>query len=253
VRIGIMQPYFFPYLGYYSLIKNTDKFVLLDSVQYIRHGWINRNRILKPGDGWQYITVPLKKKGLSTLISDMEIDDRQDWKNRILRQLAHYSSRAPFYREALSLVESCLDIQTGSIVDLNAYVLTKTCRYLHIPANFDVFSKIGMSLGAMNGPGDWALKISKKLQADEYCNPVGGKDLFDVDQFEKNGIKITFLQNNLRSYNQGRNGFEAGLSIIDVLMFNDVEAVRYLIDDIFLEQPDNRQLFCPTKQETDEA
>lgn len=250
MRIGIMQPYFFPYLGYYSLIKRTDKFILLDSVQHIRHGWINRNRILKPGEGWQYIMVPLKKKGLETLIGDMEIDERQDWKNRILKQLEHYKSKAPFYRDTLALVESCLELHTRSIVDLNEHVLKRTCDHLHIRANFDVFSKMGLSLGAVNRPGDWALEISKKLRAEEYCNPIGGKGIFEIDQFEKNGIKIKFLHNNLRLYNQRRDRFEAGLSIIDVLMFNNVEATRYLLDDLFLEEPGSRELSGPADQET---
>jgi hypothetical protein len=249
VRIGIMQPYFFPYLGYFSLIKKTDKFIFLDGVQYIRHGWINRNRILKPEQGWQYITVPLIKNGLGTLISDMEIDNRKDWKGRILRQLEHYKSKAPFYRDTLSLVESCLSLETRSIVDLNEHILKEICRYLHIPADFGVFSKMDLQLETIQRPGDWALEISRSVEAEEYVNPIGGKGIFEIDQFEKNGIRLRFLLNNLRSYKQRRDRFEPGLSIIDVLMFNDIEATRHLIDDILMEEPERSRLPCPMKQE----
>ena len=74
MRLGIMQPYFFPYIGYMSLIKNTDLFILFDDVQFIRHGWIERNRILKPSGGWQYIAVPLEKHHRDTLIKEIRIN-----------------------------------------------------------------------------------------------------------------------------------------------------------------------------------
>ena len=86
-KIGIMQPYFFPYLGYISLIKHTDEFMLFDPVQFIRHGWIERNRILKPGEGWQYIQVPLQKHSLTTDIKDIKIDNTQNWRVKLLSQL----------------------------------------------------------------------------------------------------------------------------------------------------------------------
>src|SRR5690606_17982699 len=90
-KIGIMQPYFFPYLGYISLIKHTDKFILLDTVQFIRKGWIERNRILKQKEGWLYIQVPLKKEnGRSTLIKDCKLDNSKPWKDKILAQFQIY-------------------------------------------------------------------------------------------------------------------------------------------------------------------
>lgn len=77
MKLGIMQPYFLPYLGYISLIKNTDKFILFDTVQFIRHGWIERNRILKQTGGWQYIQIPLEKKQMSTVIKDVKINNKE--------------------------------------------------------------------------------------------------------------------------------------------------------------------------------
>ena len=97
MKLGIMQPYFFPYIGYFSLIKHTDDFILLDTVQFIRHGWIERNRILKPSDGWQYIMVPLKKHSRETLIKNIEINNEQQWKEKILAQLQHYKKQAPYF------------------------------------------------------------------------------------------------------------------------------------------------------------
>ena len=244
MRSGIMQPYFFPYLGYYSLIRNTDRFILLDGVQYIRHGWINRNRILKPGGGWQYIIVPLKKKRFGTLIGDMEIGDEENWASQVLRQLNHYKIKAPFYKNTLSLVESCLDIETRSVVELNENILKKTCDYLGMQVNLEVFSKMRLPIPPIERPGDWALEISKALQAREYYNPIGGKEIFEPDRFRRNGINLKFVKNNLQPYKQKRAEFEPGMSIIDVLMFNDIETTLHLIDNISVEELGDSELPC---------
>ena len=97
MRLGIMQPYFMPYLGYFSLIKNTDEFILFDTVQFIRHGWIERNRILKPSGGWQYFQVPIiKENGRETVIKNVRINNSENWKSKILAQLQHYKKKAPY-------------------------------------------------------------------------------------------------------------------------------------------------------------
>ena len=106
MKVGIMQPYFFPYSGYFSLIKATETFILLDEVQFIRHGWIERNRILKPNEGWQYIHCPIEKHSRETRIRDIEIRNQENWKNKILAQLIHYKKKAPYYNEVISLLET---------------------------------------------------------------------------------------------------------------------------------------------------
>ena len=73
VRLGIMQPYFFPYLGYFDLINRTDRWIVFDTAQYIRHGWVNRNRILHSDSEWQYILVPLKKHSRKAAIKDIAV------------------------------------------------------------------------------------------------------------------------------------------------------------------------------------
>jgi hypothetical protein len=231
--LAIMQPYFFPYLGYYSLIKKSDQFILFDTVQFIRHGWIERNRILKPAEGWQYIAVPLVKKPISTPIRDMEIKNNEDWKGKLIRQLEHYKKKAPFYRETLRVIEDSLSIDTNSIVKLNKNILKNTCEYLEIPLSISVFSEINLIIEEVTHAGEWAFNITKSLNGKEYINPTGGIDIFNRKQFSDNGIALNFLGNNLSTYNQRRGVFEAGLSIIDVMMFNDPVAICKLIDDIY--------------------
>ncbi len=96
MRLGIMQPYFFPYIGYFDLIHQSDRWVVFDTVQFIRHGWVNRNRILHPYDGWQYIALPTRKHAQKTDIKDVLIADREQAFNKILGQLQHYKKKAPF-------------------------------------------------------------------------------------------------------------------------------------------------------------
>lgn len=230
MKLGIMQPYFFPYLGYFSLIKNTDQWIVLDTVQYIRHGWINRNRILKLNGGWQYIGIPLKKHSRNTLIKNIKISKNGGWKEKIFEQLKYYE-KAPYYNQVVELLKECFNYKTDSIVKFNTYSLKKICEYLNIKFNYEIFSEMDLKIGKINGPGDWALEISKTLKANEYINPPGGEKIFDKKKFEEVGIKLNFLKINLKEYSQEYKIFEPGLSIIDVMMFNLPETINKMLSD----------------------
>jgi hypothetical protein len=119
MKVAIMQPYFMPYIGYISLIKHTDRFILFDKVQFIRHGWIERNRILKQNQGWLYIQVPLKKFSRETSIHNIVINNTQDWKNKIKSQLQVYKKSAPYYYKVIKLVDEIFIFEYDSIVVLN--------------------------------------------------------------------------------------------------------------------------------------
>lgn len=231
MKLGIMQPYFFPYVGYFSLIKHTDRWIVFDEVQFIRHGWIERNRILKPVEGWQYIGVPLKKHSRNTKIKDIEIRNDEDWKNKLLRQVEHYK-KAPYYSPTVELINESLSVETDSIAALNVRILKTICRYLSVSFNYDIFSEMNLEIEPVGHAGEWALNISKSLKAAEYTNPIGRIEIFDPQQFEDAGINLRFQKNNLPSYNQRRGKFEAGLSIIDALMFNSPEQINAMIDDV---------------------
>ena len=111
MKLALMQPYFFPYLGYFDIINSVDKWVVFDNAQYIRRGWIHRNRILHPRKGWQYIVVPIKKHSHKTVIKDIMIDNEQNWKRKIIRKLQHYKKKAPYFDETIAFVEDCLAIE----------------------------------------------------------------------------------------------------------------------------------------------
>ncbi len=230
MRLGIMQPYFLPYIGYISLIKHTDSFILLDEVQFIRHGWIERNRILKQTGGWQYISVPLNSHSQKTSIKEITINNSVAWKKRIIDQIGHYN-KAPFYYQVKELLEDVLREEVDDIVTLNHITLTKICKYLEINTPIYIFSAMGMKLDKLNEPDDWALAICKNIgNVTEYWNPPGGKSFFQVSKYIDAGIEVKFQQMTLLPYRQKSDDFISGLSIIDVMMFNDIETIHKMLD-----------------------
>lgn len=233
MKLGIMQPYFFPYLGYFSLIKYTDQWVVFDTVQYIERGWMNRNRIIHPNKPEDlYINIPLQSHSRDILIKDVLISNNEKYKDKILAQLyASYKKRAKYFDKVYSLVENVLDYKTEKLVDLNIYGMKKVTEYLNIPFNFAVFSDMNLVIDDVHDAGEWALNISKALGADEYVNPPGGIDLFDRNKFANSGIKLSFLKANLQPYAQKKPRFFEGLSIIDVMMFNNKQKINEMLDD----------------------
>jgi hypothetical protein len=231
MSLGIMQPYFFPYLGYISLIKHVDDFILFDEVQFIRHGWIERNRILKPTDGWQYIRVPLENHIRETKIKKILIDNNQNWKGKINAQLQHYKKVSPFFQEVMGLLEELFDKYYFDITSLNEAALNKICKYLNIDTPIKIFSKMSLQIEPVNAPDEWALNICKALNYDEYWNPPGGKEFFDKNKYAENQIKLCFHKSILQAYDQKRTKFEPGLSILDVMMFNAPDKINQMLDD----------------------
>lgn len=236
MRLGIMQPYFLPWIGYFSLIESTDQFVIFDPVQYIRHGWINRNRILKPGLAEpQYIQIPLAKHARQTVIRDVTLSPNHDWKSRIFSQITHYKNRAPFYDQTRKILQNCFDVETASIVELNVHCLQTICSALEIPFHPTLHGDIDTEIEPANHASEWALHIADALGASSYINPNGGREFLFPEPFASRGIELKFLTNDLQPYPQRNAQFVPGLSIVDVLMFNDLDQTRKQITQYSLD------------------
>lgn len=231
MTVAIMQPYFFPYIGYFQLIQAADRFILFNDVQYIRHGWINRNRILKPGGGIQYILMPLAAHARETLIKDIAVADADNNKEKVLRQIEHYKKSAPFYKDVRALLGDCFITSESNITEMNAGYLKAVCDYIGVPYKIEISSQMNFNYTQVNDAGEWALRMSEQLQATTYINPPGGKNLFDKAKFEQSNVRLQFLQPALKEYDQRRETFEPGLSIIDVMMFNGPAAIKDLLTD----------------------
>jgi hypothetical protein len=232
MKLGVMQPYFFPYLGYFDLINSVDRWIVADSVQYMRHGWVNRNRILRPGGGWQYIGVPLRKHALSTPIRDVLVCDDEDWRTTIRRRLDLYRKHAPFFRPTLEWVESALARREPGLSRLNTALLADACAALGIPFAWEYLSEMNLDLGPIEGPADWALRISQAVGASEYVNPPGGVELYDPAVFARHGIRLRLKPLVDFHYGCGPFAFEPHLSIVDVLMWSDPREVKRYLDSV---------------------
>jgi len=223
MRLAIMQPYLFPYVGHFSLIAAADEWVVFDITQYTPRSWMNRNRILHPSRGWKWVTVPLANGSIHIRTEQAEILDPASALTSILAQLGHYR-RAPYYEPVCDLVR---DAFTGdrSLVRLNVRALAAVCRYVGLPFRYRVCSDLALDMPVGLGPGEWAPQICARLNASAYLNPIGGQHLFDPASFAERSIALEFLEASPFTYSTGSFGFEPGMSVLDALMWNPPEAV----------------------------
>lgn len=230
--IGAMQPYFFPYLGYFDLINRTDRWIVFDTPQYMREGWVNRNRILHSHEGWQYIVVPLKKHGRETPINQVEAVEFPDWRRKIINQFTHYRGRAPYYRETIELLEECFAGQETNLSRLNVHCLGIVCKYLGIRWSPEIFSEMNLSLGPVREAADWALRITEAVGASEYLNPPGGTALYDEGRFARHGIRLHIQEDFDFEYDCGGYAYIPKLSVLDVLMWVRPAEIKAELDRV---------------------
>ncbi len=221
-----MQPYFFPYLGHFALIASTDAWVVFDITQYTPKTWMNRNRVLHPKEGWNYINVPLSNSSISIRTSEARVVDLEKTRVSVLGKLSHYRSKAPYYRAVERLVSEAMKSDGDeSLTRLNVRGLQSVCDYLGLPFNYHICSELDLPIPTAMEPGKWAPTICGLLGASGYVNPEGGRTLFDPADFASRNIGLEFLTFDHFSYDTGDYRFEPGLSILDVLMWNPPEAI----------------------------
>lgn len=221
-----MQPYFFPYLGHFSLIAAVDEWIVFDITQYTPKSWMNRNRILHPSAGWQYVTVPLSNSSISIKTHEAKVLNCGGAKANIIGKLSHYKKKAPYFKPVNALVNEVFDSTTDdSLVHLNVRGLDVVCKYLDIPFNYRICSELNLPLPEKLGPGEWALEICSLLGATTYVNPASGQDLFNSAEFTRRGISLHYAQPTEFVYDTAPYQYELNLSILDVLMWNPPEAV----------------------------
>ncbi|HTW93002.1 MAG TPA: WbqC family protein [bacterium] len=234
MRLAIMQPYLFPYIGYFQLINAVDKFVVCDDVSFIKQGWINRNRILFRGRDYMF-SVPLADASSHRKIKDTIIHHEQHvaFKENLPKTLHQAYGKAPFNGVVRELVLRVLDSEGVSISRLAVNSLKSVCSYLGLQTPFVDTSAVYQNdhLRAQ----DRVLDICRREGASAYVNAPGGTKLYQKDVFANRGIELLFLQPKPISYRQYDNEFVPWLSIIDVLMFNSVEKVKLMLREYDLQ------------------
>lgn len=231
MKLGIMQPYFFPYIGYWQLMNAVDKYVIYDDVNFIKGGWINRNRILVNGKP-QYFNVQMKGASPFKLINEVEVNNSEISVNKNLKTIYMAYHKAPYFSKVNLLIEKILKNQTQNLSEYVINSIKSIAEYLNIKTEIIISSKISKNNELKNQ--DKVIDICKKLNATDYYNAIGGMDLYSFYEFKKNGINLSFLKTNDICYEQFNNEFVSNLSIIDVMMFNSKDKIKEMLDDFTL-------------------
>ncbi len=233
MKLGIMQPYFYPYIGYWQLLNLVDEYVIYDDVNYIKKGWINRNYILLNGQPHR-INICIKDASQNRLIKDTGMSQTKEDTRKLLTTISQGYRKAPYFNEVYYILEEALRCEETCLADYLMCQIKAVKDYLGIKTKLILSSKIEKD-NNLKGEAK-IIDICKRRKADCYINAIGGKQLYKQDNFEKYGLQLKFLETNNITYHQFEEHFVPQLSIIDVLMFNSVEEVRNLLDKYILRE-----------------
>ncbi|MBT2785998.1 MULTISPECIES: WbqC family protein [unclassified Halomonas] len=214
--IAIMQPYFFPYGGYFSLASASDTFVFFDDVNFIKKGWINRNKLCNDIN----IVVPLRKASINKKINEIEIINEKNWRTKLLNSLNHCYHKAPYFDNIYSLVECVIEPQYKSIADMARESIVRSSEYLSLNCHWEVSSTHYPETATQKG-AQRLQAITKGNRCSHYYNPIGGIELYSKEDFLKRGIHLEFISNN----SMGK------ISILDYMMRHPPDTIKKLINE----------------------
>jgi WbqC-like protein len=232
MKLAIMQPYLFPYLGYFHLIHAADKFVFYDDVNFIKNGWINRNRLLLAGSP-HYFTVPLAGASPFAAIKDVKFETPGERWKRKMRATFEQAYKAAAHRDdGLRLLDTVLSSSTDSIADLARSSVRAVLEYLGLRRDV-VDTAQGYKNDALKGQ-DRILDICRREAATTYVNLPGGRGLYDSGAFRSAGIDLRFIDSQFPPYSQGSGAFVPGLSILDAVMHCPPAEIRGMLEQYAL-------------------
>lgn len=226
MKLALMQPYLFPYIGYFQLLSQVDRFVFYDDVNFIKNGWINRNRLGLNGEP-MYFTVPLNNASPFHKIHDVAITPAGGWRRKLGESIRHAYSRAPHFAVVSGLVQRVFDTDTRHIGQLAKSSVRQVADYLELATDF-VDSSTTYGNAGLHG-AERVLDICLREHATDYYNVPGGRALYEPATFAEHGIRLHFVDPLPFAYAQSGSGFLPSLSIIDVLMYNEPSRVRELL------------------------
>ncbi len=222
-----MQPYLFPYIGYFQLVNAVDRFILLDDVNYIKRGWVNRNRLLV-NNKEHLFTIPVKDVSQNRPINKLSLVEEDKWKKNIMRTLEMNYKKAPHFKTVFSLINQII---YSNELSLSKYILNSLEQ---------INSYLGITTGIVPGSSVYGnncfkgqeriIDICRKEDADIYINAIGGTYLYSKEEFKREGVDLKFIKPLMIKYTQFGGQFVPWLSIIDVMMFNSKEELNSLIN-----------------------
>ncbi|MBM6689065.1 WbqC family protein [Collinsella tanakaei] len=215
-RIAIMQPYYFPYLGYWQLMGSVDVFVIFDDVNYIKRGWINRNLIRLSNGEIAYIRLPVSKVSQNRLICEHELSSFDEAAVKVFKTLDYNYKKRPYFEGCMEVVKEVFDTDVRNLAAFLSRQIEILSRYFRFDTKIVRSSELdnNKSLSAQ----EKIIDIVKLLDGDVYINSSGGRELYDPAAFQREGIELMFLEPSLPEYDQGFPDFVPSLSVLDILM-----------------------------------
>lgn len=221
-----MQPYLFPYIGYFQLFNAVNEFVIYDDIQYIKGGWINRNNILIGGQKTLF-TIALHDASPNKMINEIEIKD--DF-IKLLKTINMAYSKAPYKNEVMQLLNEICSFEDKNLARFIGNSIICIANYIGLEETKVVYSS-DLNKNSSLKAQDKVINICKNLEATTYINAIGGRELYDKETFKKNGIELQFIKPQAREYKQFKKEYVPALSIIDVMMFNSPIEIREMLND----------------------
>ena len=222
MRLGIMQPYFLPYVGYFQLLNICDQFVVYDDLEYTKKGWISRNRIQSNGE-IRLISLNLKRDSDYLPIRDRVLADNFD-RSKLLRSIVEAYRKAPYFDQLNDLLEPVVLFESSNLFSYLENSISQVCQYLQISTKMIRSSEV--EIDPLLRGQERVIGICNQLNADQYINPIGGISLYDSEAFLTNGVDLKFISSRLSPYAQGNFDFVPALSIIDQIACCGLEAVK---------------------------
>lgn len=221
MKAAIMQPYFLPYIGYFQLIAEADVFVVYDNIKHTKKGWINRNRMLLNGTDVMF-SLPLKNGSDSLDVVQRELapDFSRD---KLLNQIRGAYARAPYFEQTFPLIEQIVRQDECNLFRYIHHSIVSVSKHLGLTTKIRVSSDIAVDHD-LKGQ-DKVIALCEAIGADSYVNPIGGVALYSKEAFKAHGIDLKFIRSKPFEYRQFDNAFVPWLSIVDVMMFNPVQAI----------------------------
>jgi hypothetical protein len=225
MKLAVMQPYFFPYIGYFQLISAVDLFIVYDNIKYTKKGWINRNRMLQNGKDVIF-SLPLKSDSDYLNVCQRELSGNFD-RDKLLNQFRGAYRHAPYFEQTFPLIEEIVRHDDPNLFSFLRHSIVKTCTHLGITTEIRNSSSIAIDHTLKNQ--DRVLALCKAVGASAYVNAIGGAALYSKETFQEKSIDLKFIQSRPFEYSQWGDAFVPWLSVIDVMMFNPLEAIQACI------------------------
>lgn len=225
MKIGILQPGYLPWLGFFEQMFRTDVFVVYDDVQYDKEGWRNRNRI-KGANGVLWLTIPVHVKLADhPLIHEVRIDNKTHWRKKHLMSLKMNYAKAPFFSKYIEIFEEAFSHEWDSLVDIDMYFILKLSECLGMGDKKIVRSS------TLNVEGDRLerlVKVCKMFDADVFYEGAAGKNYIDSDYFSEHGVAIEYQDYKHPVYKQLYGDFVPYLSVVDLLFNHGDESLEII-------------------------